>query len=231
MSTNNPQQTPPPNPDNKEIVVEIWKHVVDTQKHFNDIEIKIRSYALTALTFFLASMGFLEKEGLGYQVGFINIPGAALLGIAGIAVIAAFHFMDYAWYHRFLDAAVNHGIEIEKKWADILPELSSADKIKKASPIMWRGKELKSKHKINIYYRIQYCVLGVLSLALILIHSIKPDFRMVGDSDQSTQTVYIKIAQDSSAHSCAHFVQSDDSSKSNQITTLPKNTISNDSVK
>ena len=44
------------------VLVEIWKKVVDVQQHFNDIELRIRNFALALIGAFLAVAGYTAKE-------------------------------------------------------------------------------------------------------------------------------------------------------------------------
>lgn len=157
-------------------IITIWKHLIDSQRHFNDIEIKVRNYSLTALTFFLAGMGFLEKEKLLYQVGETYISGAAILGIVGLGVLAAFHFMDLKWYHNFLVTTVKHTITVEEKWKDIMPEIGVTMAIKKSSPVKFLLWQLNSNRRINIYYFIQYITLFIISGILFFLHLKDPSY-------------------------------------------------------
>jgi hypothetical protein len=42
--------------------VEMWKQAIDLQKHFNDIEMRVRGLALTALTFALGGATLAVKD-------------------------------------------------------------------------------------------------------------------------------------------------------------------------
>ena len=57
---------PPTRPSHEEIEqkIEIWKKIIDVQQHFNDIEMRIRNYALTIMGAFVAAIGFTLKEKL-----------------------------------------------------------------------------------------------------------------------------------------------------------------------
>jgi len=48
--------------------------------------------------------------------------------------------MDRYWYHRLLVGSVNHGINIERKYRDDIPELSLSDAIGKESPYKPRSR-------------------------------------------------------------------------------------------
>src|SRR3546814_14384707 len=44
--------------------IEIWKTIIDVQKHFNELEMRIRNVAVTVLAAFLAAAGFTTKENI-----------------------------------------------------------------------------------------------------------------------------------------------------------------------
>lgn len=155
-----------PNRNQIDNVIDVWKSVIDVQKHFNDIELKIRNYALTAFTFIIAGVGFLEKEHVVYKWNSTIIPAATIFAIIGLGVIWSFYFMDKFWYHRLLEGAVNHSMQIERKWSKILPELNSSNAIKKTSPFKLFGKNIHSKHKYWIFYGSLWGTLIILAIVL-----------------------------------------------------------------
>lgn len=46
----------------KKILLEAWKQCVDVQMHFNDMEMRIRSFAVTVMTAVSGAIGYLIKE-------------------------------------------------------------------------------------------------------------------------------------------------------------------------
>ncbi len=162
-------------------IVSVWEKIIDVQMHFNDIELKIRNYALTTFTFVIAAMGFLEKEKIVFSYnGEYNIPAATPVGILGIVVVWCFYFMDKFWYHKLLMGAVYQASEIEKKWGNIIPEIGLTQRISKESPIKLDSKydwvnsiykfigvtEIHSKSKYRIFYYPLFVVLFAFSLGI-----------------------------------------------------------------
>src|SRR4051795_1622721 len=97
-----PATTPPLAPGQ----IEIWKKIVDVQQHFNDLELRIRNFALIVTGAFLGLGGYAIKDG-----GIINAFGwevsiAGLVVVSAIFPLLAFYFMDRLWYHRLLDGSV-----------------------------------------------------------------------------------------------------------------------------
>ena len=139
----------PKNP--SETVVEAGKLVVQVQQHFNDIELRIRNYALTILAAVLGVAAYAFRE---------HVPYGIILGIfcAALILCYAFYFMDRHWYHRLLIGAVKHARSIEEAGP---PELKLTIAIGNESPVKILGFELHSDDKISIFY-------GLIALAILI---------------------------------------------------------------
>ncbi|WP_414501769.1 hypothetical protein [Zymobacter sp. IVIA_5232.4 C2] len=159
--------------DKQEAYIEVWKKIVDVQQHFNDLELRIRNFALIVTGAFLGLGGYAIKDG-----GFTNLCGnyissAALIIGASLLPLCAFYLMDRLWYHRLLDGSVKAGIEVENKLKDIGIEVELGKHISNASPFnLWVvNKKVHSRHKMDWFY-------GLLSIAIIILsitlaHAIK----------------------------------------------------------
>ena len=102
------------NPDfGNELLIEVWKQTIQVQQHFNDIELRIRNYAITLLgaVFGVAAYAFKEHAPTGVIIGLL---------LGGLILSYAFYFMDRHWYHRLLIGSVKHGLFIEKNAPQIL---------------------------------------------------------------------------------------------------------------
>jgi phosphoglycolate phosphatase-like HAD superfamily hydrolase len=141
----------------KKNIIDIWKGVVEVQKHFNDIEIRIRNFAITIFTFIIGGIALCIKENFFLHKFGLLIPIATLVAFIGILVIAAIYFMDRHWYHRLLQAAVSKGMKIEKSFSNIYPEIALTSEIKTHSPYSIFlskifSKQLHSDQKLRIFY-------------------------------------------------------------------------------
>lgn len=151
--------------------VEVWKSIIDVQKHFNDIELRVRSLALTVLTATLGATGFALKDGVSVQIGRLSIPLASVLLIAGAVVWAAFYMMDQVWYHRLLIGAVKQAEWIEEALGDSVPGIGLTLKVSAESKyrfrFLGRNCEWRSTDKIKaFYYPIFF---GLLGFGLVLL--------------------------------------------------------------
>ena len=133
-------------------VLDAWSKTVDVQMHFNELAMKIRNFALTILGVILAGAAFSIKERTELVIFGTNVPLVSLLLVVGAAVWIAFYLMDRHWYHRLLIGSVRHGIAIENRHSNALPELGLATAIGAASPsqiISWR---IHSSTKLDLFY-------------------------------------------------------------------------------
>jgi len=92
--------------DKNQIIIEAWKQTIAVQMHFNDLELRIRSYGLTTIA---AIVGL-----AGLDAAVVHTKVNILIIFAALVIWLAFFLMDLFWYHPFLKAAVKHGEAIEK---------------------------------------------------------------------------------------------------------------------
>lgn len=134
--------------------IEIWKKIVDVQQHFNDLELRIRNFALVVTGAFLGLGGYAIKDaGIINAFGF-EVSIAGLVVFSAIFPLFAFYFMDRLWYHRLLDGAVRAGIDAESALKDLGYKVDLGSKISERSPFtMWlTKKQIHSKTKMDMFY-------------------------------------------------------------------------------
>jgi FMN phosphatase YigB (HAD superfamily) len=165
-------------------IIEIWKTIVEVQRHFNDVSMRIRSVFVTIILALFASIGFLIEKPWSLQLWIFHIKFATVVPLFGFVGAWLFYFIDRYWYHRLLVGSVNHAIEIEKKYKSEIPELSLSDAIGAASPYTprhfvrllanllvrhekyWQTRQLHSDGKIELFYK---SVMLLLLLAMVVI--------------------------------------------------------------
>lgn len=136
--------------------IEIWKKIVDVQQHFNDLELRIRNFALIVTGAFLGLGGYAIKDA-GVVILFgLEVSIAGLVVVSAIFPLAAFYFMDRLWYHRLLDGSVYAGIEAETALKDLGYKVDLGSKIKHHSPFkLWFTKKMiRSATKMDLFYAI-----------------------------------------------------------------------------
>ena len=145
----------------KQLLLEAWKETVNVQMHFNEMEMKIRTLAVTVISALSGAIGYLLKEHITNSI-FIT-----LLIFVGFAAWICFYFMDRYMYHKLLKGAVQAGIQIEEKLKDLKIDVALGDCIKKASPVdIFCNKNLQmhSDQKLDFFYTSVplICVIGIL---------------------------------------------------------------------
>ncbi len=144
--------------------IEIWKKIVDVQQHFNDLELRIRNFALVVTGAFLGLGGYAIKDGGVVKLFGHDISIAGLVVFSAILPLVSFYFMDRFWYHRLLDGSVKAGIEAENALKTLGYKVDLGSQISRASPfILWpTNRSVHSKTKMDIFY-------GMLLFALLLV--------------------------------------------------------------
>lgn len=156
--------TPPPPPpldprEQTELYLEMWKQTVLVQMHFNDIEMKVRTAAITVLTFVLGGASLALREGTRVELIWVNPPLATITLFLGLVLWGAFYFVDQWWYHRLLIGSVVHGEALEEELRHLLPRAGLTKQISESSPkeyrIFWGKKRaMHSPDKMKVFYGI-----------------------------------------------------------------------------
>lgn len=169
-----PDSSPLAPEDSVRFYLDLYKTAIDVQKHFNDIEWKIRGLALTVATFALGAAGVAAQSGT--SVGPVSLAAAVLL--LGLTLWYAFYYVDRFWYHPLLKAAVTQGIVYEKELARYLPLANmtalitarSAQKapwmIRKLSGANSADKKMHSDNKLRWFYLVGAATLLTAALGL-----------------------------------------------------------------
>lgn len=149
-----------------DIDLEIWKTVVSVQMHFNDLELRIRNFAILALGAIVTVSASSLRENDSVSLFGTPIPFASIILFIGVVVWLSFWFIDRHWYHKLLTGAVMHGIKIENHFRKTKEIISLSDTIKDNSPNTLFGKKLRSRHRLDIFYWLIAVI--VLSVATAL---------------------------------------------------------------
>lgn len=159
--TRRPPSTDPPaynvdpwDTERQKLVLEAWKQTVAVQMHFNDLELRIRNYALTLLLAAGGAASISLKEEI-----YFHVPGedvqrhiSVLLLSFGLLGWLGFYLMDRFWYHRLLYGAVRHGQFIEERFGDELSFLRLTRAIGDESSFWFLGVRIRSPRKIDAFY-------------------------------------------------------------------------------
>ena len=175
-----PPEDAPPAPDSLPIdggiqsierQVEVWKTVVGVQQHFNDIELRIISLALTVLTAILGAAALSFKDNTKIDISGAHVPMSVIIFAAGMILWLAFYFVHQIWYHRLLIGAVRQGEAIEDSLHDLVPGIGLTKRISAESAYKYQffgERELHSMDKLKIFYYTVFIVLALLCFASLL---------------------------------------------------------------
>lgn len=154
--------------------IEIWKKIVDVQQHFNDLELRIRNFALIVTGAFLGLGGYAIKDGGVIEAFGFEISIAGLVVVSAIFPLLAFYFMDRLWYHRLLDGSVQAGIQAEIALKSLGYSVDLGSQISAKSPFaLWIfGTKIHSKTKMDIFYLM--LVLTLLVVGSCLAFGVRP---------------------------------------------------------
>ena len=173
--------------DKLKIYVDLWKQTVEVQKHFNDIELRIRGLALTALTFTLGAAAIAIKDNTEAIVFGAHVQLAAVILFLGAVLWLAFYFVDGVWYHRLLLGSVIHGHDLEARIAESLAlggvdgKVGLTDQISITSPYPLRVGvrrfaatwNIHSSTKLKMFYWLVAAML--LAFGLVSLSADRPD--------------------------------------------------------
>ena len=139
MTEPSPPAAPPESEERVKLAVEIWKHSVSVQMHFNDMEMRVRNLYITILAAALGLIGLLQGKNFSIPALWLDVSLPFFVVLSIVPVSMLFYFTDRHWYHRLLIGAVNQCMVIEKKYRDTLPEIQLGSTIKDASPVEFKG--------------------------------------------------------------------------------------------
>jgi hypothetical protein len=166
--------------------IEIWKKIVDVQQHFNDLELRIRNFALIVTGAFLGLGGYAIKDGGMFSAWGWQVSVAGVVVFVAVFPLLAFYFMDRFWYHRLLEGAVAAGAEAEKALKGLGYSVELGSNISSNSPIPLGRWKMRSKHKMDAFYAL--LLLPLLALSFCLGFGFRPQPAAATQAAVSTST-------------------------------------------
>jgi FMN phosphatase YigB (HAD superfamily) len=165
-------ETPADPEQEKKNAIEIWKKCVDVQQHFNDLEMRIRNFAITVVGALIAAVAFTYQQGLSTPVFGYTVPTGLGLITAAIFAWASFFFMDRFWYHALLRGAVDHAGKIEKRYEQEIPGIGLGRTISEASgDVRFLGIKMNSSRRLEVFYLAGFAMLLIIFLSLLFANS------------------------------------------------------------
>lgn len=153
--------------DNLEQELKVWEKTIDVQMHFNELQMKIRNFAVLLVSALVGLAGvalkeqyIIEQNLIGYH--FQTSLSALFFGAAAMLWLA-FFFMDHYWYYPLLLGAVKHGMSIEDTLKTRLPSIGLTKRIGEESAMKVRSATFRSKDKSVLFYLSIFALLLVLA--------------------------------------------------------------------
>ncbi|MER8390795.1 HAD family hydrolase [Mesorhizobium sp. M1340] len=164
--------------DKLSLALDAWKKTVDVQQHFNDLEMRVRNFAITVVGALIASMSFTYQLGLTSQIWGIDFPAGTVLVAAAICAWAGFYFMDRYWYHVLLKGAVDHAALIERLYGDQMPYIKLGSTVSEVSQkVTLFGFKVNSTKRLQIFYYGGFIILIFILIALLFAKADKKDLQ------------------------------------------------------
>ncbi|MFC1480523.1 hypothetical protein ACFL5Y_03650 [Candidatus Omnitrophota bacterium] len=103
--------------DDEKILLETWKVAMDTQMHFNDLLIKMRTTVISIIlaVFGGAAIALKDLKIPPVRICDFDLRISAVVIIIGLVFLAAQAFLDIFYYFRLLLGAVDFTAQLDKK--------------------------------------------------------------------------------------------------------------------
>lgn len=99
--------------------IDIWSKAVDTQMHFNLLQVKARqlgtAFVTTMVGLGILSFGEHSFINTQFSLGFLNVHASLIFVLMAIVALKVVEYLDLDVYHCLLHGAVDFGWRIEKK--------------------------------------------------------------------------------------------------------------------
>ncbi|MCG8314504.1 MAG: hypothetical protein MI976_14950 [Pseudomonadales bacterium] len=151
-----------------DLTFKAWEKTVDVQMHFNDLCLKVRSFAVSILGVLLGGAAISYRYGGEVNLGDFSFPVAAIFIVISIIIWLAFYSMDRYWYHELLRGAVKHGRQLEQFLENDVSHISLAASIREASHASLNK---NAASKLNWFY-LTILVVQILAAIFVIIGSI-----------------------------------------------------------
>lgn len=150
------------------LILEEWKTVIQTQMHFNDMIMKMRTTGISVvLAVFGAAAYSLQYSQLYLTIGEYSFHASVLVILFGLGMLLGVFGLDYFYYYKMLLGAVKRGYEIDEAYKN--RQVDGCKIFGMTTMIRDEiGKPGKSKFFVWLFYGLIFA-LGVVFIACILL--------------------------------------------------------------
>lgn len=150
------------------LILEEWKTVIQTQMHFNDMIMKMRTTGISiVLAVFGAAAYSLQYDKLYLTICGYSFHASVLIITFGLGMLIGVFGLDYFYYYKMLIGAVKRGYEIDETYKNRRVDDSKIF----GMTTMIRdeiGKPGKSKLFVWLFYGLVF-VLGIIFIVGVLL--------------------------------------------------------------
>jgi hypothetical protein len=149
------------------LILEEWKTVIQTQMHFNDMIMRMRTTGVSIVLAVFGAAAYSLQYGKLYLTICGNSFHASVLVVAfGLGMLIGVFGLDYFYYYKMLVGAVKRGYEIDQAYKD---KLVDGCKMFGMSTMIRDeiGKPGTSKRFLGLFYGLVFA-LGIIFMLGIL---------------------------------------------------------------
>ena len=166
------KETPVSIPHNEQLphIIEEWKIVIQTQMHFNDLLMKIRTATMSVVLSIFGAAGYsmlmIDTSSSNFM-GWAFHPSVLIIS-AGITLSVSMLIIDFKYYYKMLLGAVKRGYEFDNEFKEL--KKTYGRKYFGMTSIIKNeiGISGSSAHFVLIFYSIPIIV-GIIFLYIVLI--------------------------------------------------------------
>lgn len=160
------------------LILEEWKVVIQTQMHFNQMLMQMRTAAISiVLGIFGAAVVSLQYNNLFITLfGTFHFHASIIIMVFGIGMLVSMLCLDYFYYYKMLRGAVNRGYEIDNAFTEKIDGykvFGMTTLIHNSVGDSFGGKVQRSAALVWTFYGVILC-LGVLFIVVILFGYVPP---------------------------------------------------------
>jgi len=150
------------------LILEEWKTVIQTQMHFNDMIMRMRTTGISiVLAVFGAAAYSLQYDKLYLIISGCSFHASVLVILFGLGMLVGVFGLDYFYYYKMLLGAVKRGYEIDEAYKN--RRVGDCKIFGMTTMIRDEiGKPGKSKFFLWLFYGLVF-VLGVIFVVGILL--------------------------------------------------------------
>ena len=101
-----------------QLIMSAWTKIVDTQMHFNEMVMKVRSLAITLILAAFGAAAYAVQAPIFLGVYGKSVHIAFFIIIFGLTGWIALWVMDLGHFHKLLRGAVTKGMQLEAQYRD-----------------------------------------------------------------------------------------------------------------